>query len=496
MNISPLSTILLAALPAAYTNALSCQSKFATPCRAESDKRYDPNASADLIQQNPIWEGTEGFWVQPVTASFDIAGQPLQPTWFYEGGAKGMPGYGIPYKQSTSTSFINRTIVGSRMFMHIYSIFEPADAEFCAKDVPVGAANVIGEGSCGGTGFVMSSDQIGTSTFERDGTLHTFFTAIGLPYDYSGVSIPNSIATPIGSDTIVYQAGVPGGISLAYTEVSANIENTVIGGSSSDINMVPSKDPNDPNISHTIYNGTKVEESEWVSSLLAAYDAAKVPVEERVAVPMTTACLTDAPNCPSSEDFCTIGKDPACSDSLYQEPAATMKPGYIALFVILGIGVLIAAFYAVYRKAISDKEKKMRRLFVQKVAKRVDLKGSVSQLPPIQLVEEFKRIDQGLRTSGTNGDGFISRQEMWDFISSGKAGEMSESDFDTLYNAMDIDGDGKVNFVEFCAFFTSCGDEVKAFNGDGAGASNEAILREASMRISTLKPLATQDLED
>ena len=281
MNISPLSTILLAALPAAYTNALSCQSKFATPCRAESDKRYDPNASADLIQQNPIWEGTEGFWVQPVTASFDIAGQPLQPTWFYEGGVKGMPGYGIPYKQSTSTSFINRTIVGSRMFMHIYSIFEPADAEFCAKDVPVGAANVIGEGSCGGTGFVMSSDQIGTSTFERDGTLHTFFTAIGLPYDYSGVSIPNSIATPIGSDTIVYQAGVPGGISLAYTEVSANIENTVIGGSSSDINMVPSKDPNDPNISHTIYNGTKVEESEWVSSLLAAYDAAKVPVEER-----------------------------------------------------------------------------------------------------------------------------------------------------------------------------------------------------------------------
>ena len=38
-----------------------------------------------------------------------------------------------------------------------------------------------------------------------------------------------------------------------------------------------------------------------------------------------------------SEEFCTIGNDPECSESPYQEPPATMKPGYIALFTLLGV---------------------------------------------------------------------------------------------------------------------------------------------------------------
>ena len=41
---------------------------------------------------------------------------------------------------------------------------------------------------------------------------------------------------------------------------------------------------------------------------------------------------------------------------------------------------------------------------------------------------------------------------------------MSKSDFESLFSAMDVDGDGEVNFMEFCAFMTSCGS---AYNKAG-----------------------------
>jgi Ca2+-binding EF-hand superfamily protein len=80
-------------------------------------------------------------------------------------------------------------------------------------------------------------------------------------------------------------------------------------------------------------------------------------------------------------------------------------------------------------------------------------------LNPTDLLAEFERIDTGLK--GGTSDGFISREELGEFVSSGKAGEMSERDFNLLFDSMDIKGRGKVNFVEFCAFMSSCGKEIQ-----------------------------------
>ena len=104
-------------------------------------------------------------------------------------------------------------------------------------------------------------------------------------------------------------------------------------------------------------------------------------------------------------------------------------------------------------------KKRLRKQFAQQVARRVDLRGSVSQLNPTDLLAEFERIDTGLK--GGTSDGFISREELGEFVSSGKAGEMSERDFNLLFDSMDIKGRGKVNFVEFCAFMSSCGEEIQ-----------------------------------
>ena len=102
--------------------------------------------------------------------------------------------------------------------------------------------------------------------------------------------------------------------------------------------------------------------------------------------------------------------------------------------------------------------KRLRKQFAQQVARRVDLRAYVSKLNPTDLLAEFERIDTGVK--GGTSDGFISREELWEFVSSGKAEEMSERDFNLVFDSMDIKGRGKVNFVEFCAFMSSCGEEI------------------------------------
>mmetsp|Transcript_26058 Transcript_26058/g.29273 ORF Transcript_26058/g.29273 Transcript_26058/m.29273 type:complete len:282 (-) Transcript_26058:143-988(-) len=191
--------------------------------------------------------------------------------------------------------------------------------------------------------------------------------------------------------------------------------------------------------------------------------------------------------CPTEEDYCgPKGVDPSCTDSPYQNPPPSMKSGPIAGFAILAIGVVAIVGYFLHWRSVKSQKKRLRMQFAQQVAKRVDLRGSVSQLNPSDLLDEFKRIDKSI--VGGTSDGFISREELWEFVFSGKAGEMSERDFNLLFDSMDVKGRGRVNFVEFCAFMSSCGDEIHELAKEKKGGlSSDEMLSAASRRISTRK---------
>ena len=153
-----------------------------------------------------------------------------------------------------------------------------------------------------------------------------------------------------------------------------------------------------------------------------------------------------------------------------------------SLIELLVVVAIIGLFLHHY--AIKKQKKRMRKQFAQQVAKRVDLRGSVSQLNPTDLLAEFNRID---KVQGGTSDGFISREELWAFVSSGKAGEISEKDFDLLFDSMDTRNRGKVNFVDFCAFMSTCSEEVHELANEKKGGKEE-MLRTASMRLSS-KPV-------
>jgi len=182
-----------------------------------------------------------------------------------------------------------------------------------------------------------------------------------------------------------------------------------------------------------------------------------------------------------------MGNDPECSESPYQEPPASMKPGYIALFTLLGVFFVGGIAYYFHRRKLERQKNRYKRLFARQVAQRIGVAGSVSQLPPEALLAEFKRIDKGLRRSSRHMDGYISKDELWRFLSSGKAGEITESDFNALFDAMDPEKRGKVNFVEFCAFLSTCREEFREVEINESEIRNGTALKQSAKRLSVLK---------
>ena len=94
---------------------------------------------------------------------------------------------------------INITIVGSRYYQHNYFFYPPASQEFCdANSSPAaGKANAFGSGVCGVNGGFKSFDAFGTSSHEKDGTMHS------LPGAGSYTNFVN-IAYPIDDETLLY----------------------------------------------------------------------------------------------------------------------------------------------------------------------------------------------------------------------------------------------------------------------------------------------------
>jgi len=159
--------------------------------------------------------------------------------------------------------------------------------------------------------------------------------------------------------------------------------------------------------------------------------------------------------CPTEEQWCQT--DPNCSVSPYQEPPGTVKGSVIAGFTVAGIVLLVAILFAVHVYLVKAQASRYRARFARRIAETIDMRASVRSLTPDALAKEFQRIDEGV-----SRDGKISKEELWEFVSSGKAGEMEKKDFDALFAAMDLDHNGDVDFVEFCAFLGKCDEEYRA----------------------------------
>lgn len=507
---------------------LQCGSPLAKPCIGDTDIRYSSDATFDNLEvQSTTWQKYTGEY-GPMAFSYfsdlNEGGTPRPPALYDL-----TTGFGWPYKRDVFTGFQRVVVRGSRVTTQQILIYGPAPVEFCSQAVPEGMANVVSgidpanptntTAVCGVNGNVVYMERFSVSTYERDGRSNIVWNSQGPVFSpFSGASkAPGQVAyeEPVGADAIFSYVHIPipnAPLTFGNTATFTDEDFTFAFGSGNSAQLGPNGGEDDATRNSFLFSMPRVaDEAGFQSALLQAYREANIVQNEIPAwvvdadQPIPDCVFSDfvGGNCPTEEFFCSEqGNDPSCTDSIYQEPSASMKPGAIAGFCILALVVVGAIGYSLHRRAIKKQKKRLRKVFARQVAKRVDLRGSVSQLSPEDLAAEFKRIDKGIKEDGS-ADGFISRDELWDFVSSGKAGEISEKDFDALFDAMDTKGRGKVNFVEFAAFMSTCSDEVREIvaeeqakgggSSGGRGNTSDARLHAASMRLSTLKKPADEN---
>jgi hypothetical protein len=196
----------------------------------------------------------------------------------------------------------------------------------------------------------------------------------------------------------------------------------------------------------------RISEDDFLTQLPAKYEDLAIPASERAQLPMTSSCTNEP--CPTQDEFCAV--DPVCAAPRYVEPDATVKAGPIVGIVGAAFVVLIGFLYLLHRKAMIDQAARNKEAFARRIAETIKLEGPGREMTPEALAEEFKKIDNGCV------DGNIDREELRAFLNSGKSGStLSEASFNALFAALDVDGDGKVSFMEFSAYLGSAQDDFK-----------------------------------
>ena len=426
-------------------DAVDCGRWYSNPCLGDDDVRYDPHASDNIVDQGPVWRNLSGYWKYKVYA-FDPTGRPQEPSAsnpnqpFFVGG--------FPYSYSPAYGFLNMTIVGSRIYQHRYLIFQPADTSFCNEELSPGFVNVLGNGTCGVTGYSLFSELFGTSTYERDGTVMSL--PLDLATDPLGIGLLRDgtmyRSQPIDNQTIYTIAKDSTGAIMTETLVLLDSSNSKLS-SVSDFYIKVGNQMQMVAFFRADYTRLK-HENAFILALDDAYKESAVLGADRVQngqVPMKTACLSES--CPSETNWCAM--DPSCSVSRYQEPPGSMRVDVLTGLVITAVIFFVGSFYLLHRYRLRQQEIRFRTNFAKRVADAIEVSESFYALDASKLLEEFQSINP-------NGDGLVLKERMKEFMQSGKVGYISESDFGALWAVMDMDNSGSVDFLEFCAFLAQC----------------------------------------
>ncbi|EEC45620.1 predicted protein [Phaeodactylum tricornutum CCAP 1055/1] len=452
------------------------------PCLSTTDKRYDANFPKSLVVQNPSWKQYEGLWKFTAT-NFEGDGIPAQP----QPHVPALNYQLLPYTRSEAVAFYNHTADGSRMMTYGYYFYRPAPSSFCNQTLEPPFQNVIGSGVCGVNGFVSGKAHYGTSTNEKEGELELFRSvesgALGIDViDFD----PPAKASWIDSSTLWGTTTIDGVFSQTHSYVFLN--NNTAFASLSVIDLITSSRQ-----TNYIAKMTRMDETEWIAAVEQTYKDYNIMEEDKIPVPFKDFSM-DPEWYPAEKEWCGgVGSDPACVESPFQEPDAKLKTGPLVGFVILGLALFCVPMYGLYRYRLGQQVRRIKTCFIQGIAKNINIAPTPGALTHEKLLEEFQHMDKD------NG-GTIEKAELKQWMDEGKVGKISDSDFNVLWSALDIDGSGSVDFIEFCTFLSGCGEAFDEVYNHQQTMSKEQKLKFASQRFST-RSLAnngciSNDIED
>jgi len=379
-----------------------------------------------------------------------------------------------PFRQDTNMiGFYNHTIVGSRLIFNRYYFREPAPESFCQIPFEPPRFNAVPGSKCGVNGLADFASVYASLNHEHDGTLTIGRTTgmYGPGQDTYQDADPGSLIRLADDNTferIVVKQNI---VSSAFSLVFFDDDTAVF----SNVNIVNRVKQIGAIVSATMVRITDEE-------FLAGIDEhnVKFNVPKPIQAPMTSDEVTQYNGTfPTEEQWCGgLMDDVSCTTSPYQEPDAQLKGGFVALFVILGVLVFGAGGFLLHRDIVKKQKRRYKEQFVRGIARNITISDAAGRVDPDQLKKEFDFIDK-------DKGGTISKDELKEFIASGKVGEISDKDVEAMWHAIDIDNSGEVDFVEFISFLGSCGSAFDQVNKEQRAMTKDQKLKYASQRLST-----------
>ena len=428
--------------------ALRCGQALTKECLGATDIRYNKDASNAAKDQAAVWVKMDGFFRGVgrlrVNGADPSAGIPADP-------ADGNP------VSVRVVDYLNATIEGSRQYYHTYlmnTVIRPAVQERFAYFT----TSHEKDGSLLALPDFFAGNRNLTNRTASDSSLFATVNTSFLTRSYAVNDNSIYISTPATNEF----DGLNSATRVCLDDQCNLLHEAVDGFYWNNGTMLR-------NMASEIFYTRINSAQEWRAMLLQEYDAFNFTESERI-VPVDDPCELNM--CPKEEEWCLY--DPNCSPSPYQEPEGSLKPSVIAAIDVVTALLVFGVLWALHRWLVRRQARKTRSLFATRIAETIKLETSSEALSPEDLVEEFKRIDGGAK------DGKLSKDELWEFISSGKAGAISQNDFNALFSAIDLDKSGYVDFLEFCAFMGKCEEEIN-------------LARKRSLRSSENRLQAAED---
>jgi hypothetical protein len=164
--------------------------------------------------------------------------------------------------------------------------------------------------------------------------------------------------------------------------------------------------------------------------------------------------------------------------SISSDGTPNLSAGAIAGIVLGAVCLVAILFTVVLRLRLRHQQQRIRKRFVQQIARNIAIGPSPGSIPPHKLADEVQHIG--------DSNGVITKEDLRKWMHDVKLEFISKSDFEALWAAMDIDGSGKVDAVEFFIFLSSCGPQFEEVYNEEQNMSKLERLKLAARRLSII----------
>lgn len=159
------------------------------------------------------------------------------------------------------------------------------------------------------------------------------------------------------------------------------------------------------------------------------------------------------------------------------EDQRLLSKGAIAGIAVGTVAIVAIGLILWHGYRLRKQRRRYKKRFVQQIARNISIGPSPREIPAETLAEEIQHIS-------SSKNGIINKEDLRKWMFDIKLNFMSDRDFEALWNAMDVDGRGVVEPLEFFVFLSMCGPEFETVYKEVSNMPKSERLKWASRRLT------------